>query len=281
MAQSDDILQWPGGQLDFSHGCLAMGVLNVTPDSFSDGGLFSDATAAVDRGVQMAEQGAAVIDVGGESTRPGSRPLEPDEEIGRVIPVIAVLARRLNIPISIDTYKYEVAKAALDAGAAVLNDITALADERIGELAAQYDVPIILMHMKGTPATMQNEPRYDDVVSEVLEFLNSRARKAETLGVSRNRIFIDPGIGFGKKLEHNLSLLRNIDRFVAADYRVIVGTSRKSFIGQITGRRNPADRVFGTAATVALCAAARVSVVRVHDVPEMVDVLKLVNAVRH
>jgi len=281
MARSDDIVQWPGGRLDFSRGCLVMGVLNVTPDSFSDGGLFFDAATAVDRGVQMAEQGAAVIDVGGESTRPGSRPLEADEEIGRVIPVIAELARRVTVPISIDTYKYDVAKAALDAGAAVLNDITALADERIGELAAQHDVPIVLMHMQGTPANMQNEPRYDDVVGEVLEFLSSRARKAEALGVPRDRIFIDPGIGFGKGLEHNLSLLRNIDRFVAADYRVMVGASRKSFIGQITGRRNPADRVFGTAATVALCAAARVSVVRVHDVPEMVDVLKLVKAVRH
>lgn len=281
MAHSDDIVQWPGGRLDFSRGCLVMGVLNVTPDSFSDGGLFFDAATAVDRGVQMAEQGAAVIDVGGESTRPGARPLEADEEIGRVIPVIAELARRVTVPISVDTYKYDVAKASLDAGAAVLNDITALADERIGELAAQYDVPIVLMHMQGTPANMQNEPRYDDVVGEVLEFLSSRARKAETLGVPRDRIFIDPGIGFGKKLEHNLSLLRNIDRFVAADYRVIAGTSRKSFIGQITGRRDPADRAFGTAATIALCAVAGVSVVRVHDVPEMVDVLKLVNAVRH
>ncbi len=280
MTYGSNIMQWPRGRLDFSHGCLAMGVLNVTPDSFSDGGQFLNPGEAGDHGVRMADQGAAVIDVGGESTRPGSQPVGVDEEIGRVVPVISELCRRTTVPISVDTYKYDVAKAALDAGAVILNDITALADLRIGELAAEYEVPIVLMHMQGSPATMQNEPQYDDVVGEVLEFLTERARKAESLGVPRERILIDPGIGFGKKLQHNLDLLRNIDRFVSGDYRVLLGTSRKSFIGQITGRQDPADRIFGTAATVALCAAAGVAIVRVHDVAEMIEVLKTIDAIK-
>jgi dihydropteroate synthase len=196
-----------------------------------------------------------------------------------VVPVIEALCERTNVPVSIDTYKFEVAEAALQAGAAMINDITALSDERMGELAAERKVPIVLMHMQGTPATMQIEPEYDDVVEEVLEFLLGRAKRAEKFGISKEMIFIDPGIGFGKTTEHNLSLLRNIDKFVAAGYRVLVGTSRKRFIGKITGKERPAERIFGTAATVALCAAAGVSIVRVHDVTEMVDVVKVANAV--
>ncbi len=161
----------------------------------------------------------------------------------------------------------------------MINDITALSDERMAELAAEQDVPVVLMHMQGTPATMQIEPKYEDVVSEVLQFLLERARRAEDAGIDGKKIFIDPGIGFGKTLEHNLLLLRNIDKFVAAGYRVMVGTSRKSFIGKLTGREKPSERIFGTAATVALCAAAGVSIVRVHDVAEMVDVVKTTNAI--
>ena len=158
----------------------------------------------------------------------------------------------------------------------MINDVTALADERLGRLAAERQVPVVLMHMQGTPETMQAEPHYEDVVEEVLEFLLERAKRAEGFGISKERIFIDPGIGFGKTLEHNLELLRNIDRFVSSGYRVLVGTSRKSFIGEITGKENPVERMFGTAATVALCAAAGVSIVRVHDVAEMFDVVKVV-----
>ncbi len=279
MESNKSILTWPRGTLDFSQGCLVMGVLNVTPDSFSDGGQFQYTETAIAHGLQMAENGAAIIDVGGESTRPGSQSVSDEEEIHRVAPVIEHLSHRIDIPISIDTYKYEVAKAALDAGAAIFNDITALTDERIGDLAAQYEVPIVLMHMQGTPATMQDEPHYDDLVNEVLEFLLSRAQRAETLGIAKDRIFIDPGIGFGKTLEHNLVLLQNIDTFVSSGYRVLVGTSRKAFIGKITGRKAPAERVLGTAATVALCAAAGVSIVRVHDVAEMVDVVKVVGRI--
>jgi dihydropteroate synthase len=196
-----------------------------------------------------------------------------------VVPVIEALSAETDVPISVDTCEFEVAKAALDAGAAMINDITALKDERIGQLAAEQQVPVVLMHMLGTPATMQIEPRYDDVVADVLDFLLDRAKRAERLGVGSDMIFIDPGIGFGKTLEHNLLLLKNIDKFVACGYRALVGTSRKSFIGKITGRDKPSERIFGTASTVALCAAAGVSIVRVHDVAEMVDVVRVAEAV--
>jgi len=276
-----NILEWSRGKLDFSDGCLVMGILNVTPDSFSDGGQFLDTKAAVAHGVKMAEEGAAIIDVGAESTRPDSEPVSADEQIKRAVPVIEALAERVDVPISIDAYNVEVAKTALDAGASIINDITLLADDRMAELAAERQVPVILMHMQGTPAMMQAEPKYDDVVADVLEFLLERAKKAEQFGIPKEKIFIDPGIGFGKTLEHNLLLLRNINKFTETGCRVLLGTSRKSFIGKITGKESPADRIFGTAATVALAAAAGVSIVRVHDVAEMLDVVKVANAVKY
>jgi dihydropteroate synthase len=269
------VVEWSRGRLDFSGGCLVMGVLNVTPDSFSDGGQFLDRDRAVAHGLQMAEDGAAVIDVGGESTRPRSRPTPVEEQVRRIVPVIEQLSRKVTIPISVDTYRPELAAAALQAGAAMINDITALSDERMGEVAVERGVPVVLMHIQGTPATMQADPRYKDVVAEVLDFLVGRAERAEQLGVPRERIFIDPGIGFGKTVQHNLLLLRHIDRFVATGYRVVVGTSRKNFIGRMTGKEDPGERIFGTAATVALCAAAGVSMVRVHDVAQMADVVKV------
>jgi len=274
-----DLLEWPTGRLDFSAGCLVMGVVNVTPDSFSDGGEFFDADKAITHGLQMAADGAAIIDVGGESTRPGSEAVPADEQIRRVVPVIRGLSAKVDVPISVDTKDAAVAEAALDAGAGIVNDITALSDERMGELAGERGGPVILMHMQGTPTTMQAEPTYDDVVAEVLEYLVGRARLAEQFSIGRDRIFIDPGIGFGKTLDHNLLLLRNIDKFVGSGYRVLVGTSRKSFIGKITGQEDPARRIFGTAATVALCAAAGVSILRVHDVPEMLDVARVAKAI--
>jgi dihydropteroate synthase len=275
-----NIVEWPRGKLDFSSGCIVMGVLNVTPDSFSDGGQFFDFDSAVKRGMQMAAEGAAIIDIGGESTRPGSASVSDDEQIKRVVPVIRALSQKVSVPISIDTCKVEVAEAAFEAGAVMLNDITALSDEKMGELAARNRVPVILMHMQGTPATMQAEPKYEDVVGEVLAFLMSRAERAETFGVAKNMVFVDPGIGFGKTLEHNILLLRNISKFTATGYRVLVGTSRKSFIGKLTGQEKPSERIFGTAATVALCAAAGVSIVRVHDVAEMVDVVAVSNKLK-
>jgi len=277
----ENIVRWPKGEFDFSDGCLVMGILNVTPDSFSDGGKFLDVDKAVKHGIQMSTDGAAIIDIGGESTRPGSESISTEQQIKRVVPVIEELSKSIKIPISIDTFNINVAQAALEAGAAMINDITALSDDRMGELAARYEVPVVLMHMQGTPATMQAEPKYDDVVDEVLEYLLSRAKKAVNLGVPKERIFIDPGIGFGKTLEHNLLLLRNLDKFVASGYRVLVGASRKSFIGTITGGKNPSERIFGTAATVALCVAEGVSIVRVHDVAEMIDVMKVTKAIQN
>jgi dihydropteroate synthase len=276
---SKAILEWPGGRLDFSGGCVVMGVLNVTPDSFSDGGQFFNAAAAIEHGLKMAADGAVIIDVGGESTRPGSEGVPAEEQIRRVVPVIEGLRERMEVPISIDTYNVEVAEVALEAGAVMINDITALGDERMAKLAGERGVPVVVMHMQGEPLTMQAEPKYEDVVSEVLEFLVGRAKRAEDAGILKERIFIDPGIGFGKTLEHNLSLLRDIEKFVASGYRVLVGTSRKSFIGALTGTKKAAERIYGTAATVALCVAAGVSVVRVHDVAEMVDVVKVTNTI--
>ena len=276
---STNIVEWPKGRLDFSAGCLVMGVLNVTPDSFSDGGQFMDTDKAIEHGLKMAAEGVAIIDIGAESTRPGAEPVSIDEQIRRVVPVIEALCKKINVPISIDTNKNEVAQAALEAGAAIINDITALSNERMGKLAAEQQVPVILMHMQGTPATMQIEPKYEDVVGEVLQFLLERAQRAEKFGTPKERIFIDPGIGFGKTLEHNLKLLSNIYKFVETDYRVLVGTSRKSFLGKITGKEKPSDRIFGTAASVALCVAKGVSIVRVHDIAEMNDVVKVVHAI--
>lgn len=278
-AVPDHLLRWPSGELDFSGGCLVMGVLNVTPDSFSDGGLFLDTERAIAHGMQMAAEGAAIIDVGGESTRPGSESVPAAEQIRRVVPVIEQLVRQVKVPISIDTFDVEVARAALEAGAAIVNDITALADDRMATLAAEFEAPVVLMHMQGTPSTMQSGPQYDDVVGEVLHFLLERAKRAESFGIPNERLFLDPGIGFGKTLSHNLSLLKYIDRFVATGYRVLVGTSRKGFIGTLTGREESQDRIFGTAATVALSVAAGVSVVRVHDVAAMSDVVRVTTAV--
>lgn len=274
-----DIVEWPKGRLDFSAGCIVMGVLNVTPDSFSDGGQFLDTNKAIEHGLKMAAEGASIIDIGAESTRPGSASVSAEEQIKRVVPVIEALCKKIDVPISIDTNRSEVAQAALEAGAAMINDITALSDERMGELVAEEQVPVILMHMQGTPTTMQIEPKYEDVVSEVRQFLLNKAQRAEQFGIPKERIFIDPGIGFGKTLKHNLLLLRNIDQFVNTGYRVLVGTSRKSFIGKITDKNKPADRIFGTAASVALCVAGMVSIVRVHDMAEMVDVVKVTHAI--
>lgn len=276
-----DIVEWPSGLLDFSAGPLLMGILNVTPDSFSDGGKYLDADRAIEHGLQMAAEGAAIIDIGGESTRPGAEAVPPAEQITRVVPVIKALREKCDVPISIDTKDVEVAAAALNAGASIINDITALSDKRMGELAGERSVPVILMHIQGTPATMQAEPKYADVVGEVLEYLLDRARRAEQFGIAKERIFIDPGMGFGKTLDHNLTLLKNIDKFVASGYRVLVGTSRKGFIGKITGKEDPARRIFGTAATVALCAAAGASILRVHDVAQMLDVIRVTEAIKN
>jgi dihydropteroate synthase len=274
-------LQWPTGTLDFSSGCIVMGILNVTPDSFSDGGAFADIDKAIAHGIEMAKAGAAIIDVGPESTRPGSEPVSVTDQIKRAVPVIEALSEQTDAVISIDTRFAEVAAAAIHAGASIINDVTALSDPAMAHLAAEKEIPVILMHMQGKPATMQQQPVYEDVVAEVLDYLLGRATLAEQCGISSDKIIIDPGIGFGKTFDHNIELLRNLDRFVDTDYRVLLGTSRKRFLGQITGRELPADRLYATAATTTLAAAAGVSIVRVHDVAETTDVVKVTNQICH
>lgn len=276
-----EIVRWPSGQLDFSAGCLLMGILNITPDSFSDGGLYMNPDAAVQRGLEMVQQGAAIIDIGAESSRPGAKPVPAAEQIRRAIPVIQSLSRQIRAPISIDTSDPVVAQAALDAGAAIINDITGLASPQMAALAAQRQAPVVLMHMKGDPETMQQNPTYDDVVAEVLEFLAERAKSAETIGIPPERIFIDPGIGFGKTLAHNLRLLKHLELFCGLGYRALVGVSRKRFIGQITGKEPVDQRLMGTAAAVAVCVLKGASIVRVHDVAQMADVVKIIQAVQN
>ncbi len=275
----DNILTWPLGTVDFTQGCIVMGILNVTPDSFSDGGRYAETEIAVKHGLQMIADGAAIIDIGPESTRPGAEPVSVDTQIRRAIPVIESLAKQTSIPISIDTRDHDVAVAAVKAGASIINNVTGFADDRLCALAAETGSLAVVMHMQGTPGTMQKTPEYKDVVAEVLGFLTERGKKLESFGVPSDRIIIDPGIGFGKTFAHNLQLLNSLERFIASGYRLLAGTSRKRFIGQITGKETPADRAFGTAAAVAISAMKGADIVRVHDVPEMVDVVKVTNAI--
>ena len=253
-----------------------MGVLNVTPDSFSDGGEFMEPRAAVAQVERMVAEGADLIDVGGESTRPGAEPVEAEEELRRVMPVIEALDRRF--PVSIDTSKTLVAEMAFTAGASFLNDITALrADPGMAEFAAAMDVDVCLMHMLRTPRTMQDNPRYDDVVSEVKAFLEERLAFAVSQGISEDRVWLDPGIGFGKTLQHNLALLRRLHEIVALGRPVVIGVSRKSFLGKLTGRTE-ADRVAGTVAANVLAYERGAHMFRVHDVAPTRDALAVVGA---
>lgn len=256
-----------------------MGVLNVTPDSFSDGGRFAARDAAVARAMEMIEEGADLIDVGGESTRPGSRPVPADEQIARVVPVIMAVAPQ--VVVSIDTTRAAVAEVALEAGATVVNDISAGRDDPgMFPLVARRKAVIVLMHMQGTPATMQKNPRYDNVVLEVEQFLCERMDVAVSAGLERNRILVDPGIGFGKSVEHNLTLLREQRTLCRLGRPVVIGTSRKGFIGRITEEPEPARRLFGTAASVAWSVANGAAMVRVHDVKAMVQVVRMTQAIR-
>jgi dihydropteroate synthase len=259
---------------------LVMGVLNVTPDSFSDGGRYAEADAAVARAEQIAEEGADLIDIGGESTRPRSDPVSPEEQIRRVVPVLKAVAGRLPVLFSIDTTRSEVARAALDAGAAMINDTSgARNDPGMLPLAAGREVPIVLMHMQGIPATMQNAPAYGDVVAEVREFLGTRAAAAQAAGVGSRHILLDPGIGFGKTIDHNLALLRRQRELLSLNRPLVIGTSRKKFIGALTGEPEPARRLFGTAAATAWSVANGAGIVRVHDVRPNVQVVRMIEAI--
>jgi dihydropteroate synthase len=257
-----------------------MGILNVTPDSFSDGGRFADAAGAVQGAVQMIEAGADWVDVGGESTRPGALPVDAQEQIRRVVPVIAQIRRRVDTLLSVDTRHAAVAEAALDAGADVVNDISAgRGDSEMFRLVARRRAAIVLLHMQGTPATMQHSPTYKDVTCEVSAFLAERRDAATAAGVASQRILLDPGLGFGKKLSHNLALMRDTAILARLGAPLVVGPSRKSFVGQITGRPSAADRVFGTAAAVAWCVANGAAVVRVHDVGPIAQVVRMICAI--
>jgi dihydropteroate synthase len=257
-----------------------MGVVNVTPDSFSDGGRFFDADAALQQSLALVREGAAVIDIGGESTRPGSDWVTLDEELRRVLPVVEALAERVGVPISIDTTKAEVARRALAAGAAIVNDVTALrGDESMAAVVAESGCPVCLMHMQGQPKTMQQDPHYDDVVSEVLGFLEERMAFALSRGVREEQIMLDPGIGFGKTAGHNLSVLRHLDRLVELGRPVLVGASRKRFLGAILGVE-PDQRAIGTVATTVLGVQAGAHVFRVHDVRPNFEAMRVALAVR-
>jgi len=255
-----------------------MGVLNVTPDSFSDGGLFLEPGTAVAQGRLLASEGADLIDVGGESTRPGADPVSVTDELERVVPVIEALAAEMRTPLSIDTSKAEVARAALSAGASFVNDVTALhGDAAMAGVVADAQVDVCLVHMKGEPRTMQDDPRYDDVVGEVRGFLEERLELAIGAGIAEQRVWLDPGIGFGKTLEHNLELIRRLDEIVAIGRPVVFGASRKRFLGRLTDRPE-AERVAGTVAVNVLALERGATMFRVHDVAATRDALRVAGA---
>ena len=272
-------LNYRGGSILLGEKTRIMGILNTTPDSFSDGGRFLDPGAAVERALQMADEGAHIVDIGGESTRPGSAPVPLEEELDRVIPVIERLAKNIDIPISIDTSKAEVAKRALDAGAAIINDISALrADQRMAGVAADAGCPLILMHIKGTPADMQHAPVYGSVIDEILSSLEESIAMATEAGVDGNKIIIDPGIGFGKRLSDNLQIIKRLDEFRVLGKPMLIGPSRKSFIGELLGDKEE-DRIEGTLAACILSMAKGVHIIRVHDVREAAKAVKISDAI--
>jgi dihydropteroate synthase len=264
---------------------LVMGVVNVTPDSFSDGGDFFSSERAVSRGVELYQAGADILDIGGESTRPFSETVSIEEEIRRVVPVIANLSRKVPIPISVDTRKADVAAQALDAGAVIINDVSALYyDPEMAKLAVRRQVPVVLMHMKGNPENMQIEPTYDDVVKEVILFLKNAVEHARENGIDRSCLVVDPGIGFGKTISHNLTLLKSLDQFLDLEVPLLIGTSRKAFIRTLLkkGLDPQSQEVeIGTQATVAAAALNGAHIVRVHHVANTVATLKIIDAIRN
>jgi len=257
-----------------------MGILNRTPDSFSDGGAFFDEDKALSHIEEMVASGADIIDIGGESTRPGSDKISIKEEIDRVVPIIKKASKNIGVPISIDTYKSEVADAALTSGALIVNDISALgADPQMKDVVARHKASVILMHMRGTPKTMQQNPVYSNLINEIITYLEDAVGIAREAGISEDKIIIDPGIGFGKTTEHNLSIIRNLAEFTVLKKPILMGTSRKSFIGNILNT-DVKNRLMGTAASVAISILNGANIVRVHDVGKMQDVVRLVDAVK-
>jgi dihydropteroate synthase len=257
-----------------------MGILNVTPDSFSDGGQFFDPGAAEARALAMVEEGAQILDIGGESTRPGAEAIPVDEEVGRVLPVVQRLAGRVGAEISVDTTKAAVAQACLDAGAAIINDVSGLMFEpELAQAVARHGATLVLMHMPGTPRAMQQNPQYQDVVADTMRFLRRQRRVALDAGVRPDRLWIDPGFGFGKTVAHNLEILRRLREYTSIGALVLIGTSRKSTIGRVLGDLPVDQRLEGTAATVAVAIAHGAAIVRVHDVREMARVARMTDAI--
>ncbi len=256
-----------------------MGIVNVTPDSFSDGGAHDTTDAAVAHGLQLVAEGADLLDIGGESTRPGAAPVSVEEELRRVVPVIRALAERTQVPLSVDTFKPEVMRAAVAAGAGMINDIHALRQDGALTAAAELGVPVVLMHMQGEPGSMQDTPQYDDVVAEVHRFLAERMFSAEMAGIAKKNLIIDLGFGFGKTTEHNMTLLARSERFLELGVPMLAGLSRKRSIGELTGREQPRDRVAGSVAAHLIAAQRGATILRVHDVAATVDALKVWAAV--
>lgn len=281
---SDYTLTFRDHKLKLGANTCIMGILNVTPDSFSDGGRFFKMTQAVDRAFEMVEEGADIIDIGGESTRPYSDEVSLEEELKRVIPVIERLAKEISVPISVDTYKAEVARQALDAGAGIVNDISAMEmDDNMARVVAEYKVPVILMHMLGNPRNMQDNPRYEDPVREICDYLDAVIQKAEKQGIPKSMIIADPGIGFGKTMEHNYTLLKRLDEFSVLDVPILVGSSRKAFIRNTvsTGKDSDPQAIeTGTQATVSASILAGAHIVRVHDVASTLATVKVIDALK-
>ncbi|UCC40097.1 MAG: dihydropteroate synthase [Candidatus Aminicenantes bacterium] len=277
--RKESTLQINGKDYTLGQRTWIAGVINVTPDSFSDGALYIDRDKATERGVELVSEGSDIIDIGGESTRPGSESVSVEEELNRVVPVISALRKKTDIPISIDTTKPEVAEAALNAGADIINDISSLLfDPRMGPLAARMDVPVILMHMKGTPKTMQLNPSYENVTFELKAFLKERLETAEAHGIKKEKLIIDPGIGFGKRFEDNLTLINNLSSLEELGRPVLVGISRKSFIGRILNVP-PQERLEGTIASAILSIANGAHILRVHDVASVKKAILVAEAI--
>lgn len=272
-------IAWSDFSLDFERRTHVMGILNVTPDSFSDGGQFMSEESAVSQALNMSRDGADIIDVGGESTRPGAMHVKADEEIKRVVPVIKRLKVLINIPISIDTSKASVAEAALASGASMVNDITGLrGDPGMADVIAKYDVPVVIMHIKGTPRTMQADPYYEDLIGDITGNLVRSIEIAKEAGIDEGKIIVDPGIGFGKTMEHNLRIIKELRRFKVLGLPIMVGLSRKSFIGQVLG--SPVnERLIGTTAGLALAISNGANIVRVHDVKEALEVTRMADSI--
>ncbi|MBW1996952.1 MAG: dihydropteroate synthase [Deltaproteobacteria bacterium] len=272
-------ISWNGYCLDLDRKTQVMGILNVTPDSFSDGGLFYDRDRAVEHGLQMTQEGADIIDVGGESARPYSEQISVDVELERVIPVIEVLSKEIAIPISIDTVRAEVAREALKAGASMVNDISALRfDPDMSTVVAEAQVPVILMHMKGTPANMQENPTYEELIPEIKAFLREAMDRALEKGIREENIILDPGIGFGKTFDNNLQIIKDLREFTTLRRPILLGTSRKSFLGHILGK-GPSERDVGTMATISAGVMNGASIVRVHDVKSAVETVRVTDAI--